>query len=110
MCAIQKSDCAKPTVRYLLHARISNFLPAHDMAPTLDDEEAGVMGLTQVEPSPVDETTEYNGGYFPAEEQREKAEELELARRTTTTLGLGASHGPVWWCASRHRYTCRTRD
>ena len=82
---------------------------AHDMAPQpppalplLDDEEAGVMGLTEVEPSPVEETpNEFKEGYFPVDEKSEGQQEFGLPRRTTTTLGLGGSHGPVWWCTSR---------
>lgn len=73
--------------------------------PTLSNDEAGVMGLTEVEPSPVDETpAEFKEGYFPANgaESADGREEFGLPRRTTTTLGLGGSHGPVWWC------TCRT--
>lgn len=68
--------------------------------PTLDDEEAGVMGLTEVEPSPVDETpSEFKEGYFPsASTEKDGREDYGLPRRTTTTLGLGGSHGPVWWC------------
>lgn len=74
--------------------------------PTLDDEEAGVMGLTEVEPSPVDETpAEFKEGYFPSTSENgsgsaDGREEFGLPRRTTTTLGLGGSHGPVWWCTS----------
>lgn len=77
--------------------------------PTLSDEEAGVMGLTEVEPSPVDETpAEYKDGYFPIQSDSERGtgddksgkEEFGLPRRTTTSLGLGGSHGPVWWCMS----------
>ena len=70
--------------------------------PTLSDDEIGVMGLTEIEPSPVDETpAEFQEGYFPSNLDNgvENAqEEFELPRRTTTTLGLGGSHGPVWWC------------
>ena len=76
--------------------------------PTLSDEEAGVMGLMEVEPSPVDETpAEFKEGYFPSPSDNERAdgsdsgkEEFGLPRRTTTSLGLGGSHGPVWWCTS----------
>lgn len=68
--------------------------------PTLDDEDAGVMGLTEVEPSPVDETpSEFQQGYFPStDDMKDTQQEFGLPRRTTTTLGLGGSHGPVWWC------------
>lgn len=70
--------------------------------PALSDDETGMMGLTEVEPSPVDETpTEFKGGYFPSNldnDVENAKEKFELPRRTTTTLGLGGSHGPVWWC------------
>lgn len=62
------------------------------------------MGLTEVEPSPVDETpSEFQEGYFSGatKEKEGHEEERGLPRRTTTTLGLGGSHGPVWWCKSR---------
>jgi hypothetical protein len=73
--------------------------------PTLSSDEAGVMGLTEVEPSPVDETpAEYKDGYFPdsrssPEDHNSGAENFSAPKRSTT-LGLGISHGPVWWCTS----------
>ncbi|KAF1365553.1 hypothetical protein EJ07DRAFT_151039 [Lizonia empirigonia] len=81
-------------------------LPAQ---PPLSD--AGVMGLTEVEPSPIDETpAEFKDGYFApagahdADAQRGH-DEFGLPRRTTTTLGLGGSHGPVWWLTRIHKYS-----
>ncbi|KAJ4339564.1 hypothetical protein N0V95_007754 [Ascochyta clinopodiicola] len=79
--------------------------------PTLSDEEAGVMGLTEVEPSPVDETpAEFKDGYFPSKPDSGGAsgdapEEFGLPRRTTTSLGLGGSHGPVWWLTRIQKYS-----
>lgn len=59
--------------------------------PPVADEEAGVMGLTEVEPSPVEETpAEFKEDYFP---------EPEKAQRTST-LGLG-NHGPAYYRMSR---------
>ncbi|XPS73306.1 hypothetical protein M3J09_005456 [Ascochyta lentis] len=79
--------------------------------PTLSDEEAGVMGLTEVEPSPVDETpAEFKDGYFPSKAENGEGstnvqEEFGLPRRTTTSLGLGGSHGPVWWLTRIQKYS-----
>ncbi|KAF2623596.1 hypothetical protein BU25DRAFT_400674 [Macroventuria anomochaeta] len=76
--------------------------------PMLRDEEAGVMGLTEVEPSPVDETpAEFKEGYFPSagNGERDGQEEFGLPRTTTTTLGLGGSHGPVWWLTRLQKYS-----
>ncbi|KAL5382706.1 hypothetical protein PMIN06_009464 [Paraphaeosphaeria minitans] len=66
---------------------------APDMAPMADDE-AGVMGLTQVEPSPVEDTpNEYKDGYFPP---------AQSAR--ATTLGLG-NHGPGYYLTRIQQYS-----
>lgn len=55
--------------------------------PLVADAEQGVMGLTQVEPSPVEETPiEFKEGYFPP---------AQAAR--ASTLGLG-NHGPAYYC------------
>ena len=60
--------------------------------PTVADEESGVMGLTEVEPSPVEETpAEFKEGYFPA------------SSPPASTLGLG-TRGPAYYrtfCAFR---------
>lgn len=81
--------------------------------PTLTDEEAGVMGLTEVEPSPVDDTPiELRDGYFPSTSSPGNGEAQESfgpgfgAPKRTTTLGLGGSHGPVWWCTCLLLFVC----
>lgn len=52
--------------------------------PPVADEESGVMGLTEVEPSPVEETpAEFKEDYFPSPPPK------------TSTLGLG-NHGPAF--------------
>ena len=57
----------------------------NDLPPVADDE-SGVMGLTEVEPSPVEETpAEFKEDYFPSP-----------AASRTTTLGLG-NHGPAYY-------------
>ncbi|KAJ4349770.1 uncharacterized protein N0V89_008388 [Didymosphaeria variabile] len=62
--------------------------------PPLGDDESGVMGLTQVEPSPVEETPiEFKEGYFPPEQ----------ASRATT-LGLG-NHGPAYYLTRIQKYS-----
>lgn len=54
--------------------------------PSVADEDSGVMGLTEVEPSPVEETPiEFKEGYFPP----------KPASRATT-FGLG-NHGPAYY-------------
>ncbi|KAJ4307405.1 hypothetical protein N0V94_009734, partial [Neodidymelliopsis sp. IMI 364377] len=80
--------------------------------PTLSDGEAGVMGLTEVEPSPVNETpAEYRDGYFPdarsSPEDKNGAEDFGAPKRATT-LGLGSSHGPVWWLSRIQKYSSYT--
>jgi hypothetical protein len=68
--------------------------------PPIEDEEAGVMGLTEVDPSPVEETpVEYKEkSYFPDQKQGESwgpgADELK--RSETLGLRLG-DHGTIWW-------------
>lgn len=72
---------------------------APDLPPVADDDDAGVMGLTQVDPSPVDETPlEYKDGYFPP---------AQASR--ATTLGLG-NHGPAYYRASACVVACTERD
>jgi hypothetical protein len=57
--------------------------------PSVADEESGVMGLTEVEPSPVEETpAEFKEGYFPASSPPSSTR--------TSTLGL-VSHGPAYY-------------
>ena len=51
---------------------------------------SGVMGLTEVEPSPVEETpAEFKEDYFPPT--------LSSPPPQTSTLGLG-NHGPAYYC------------
>jgi hypothetical protein len=64
--------------------------------PPIEDEEAGVMGLTEVDPSPVEETPiEYReNSYFPDQKQGEGWGGV----KRTGTLGLNlGDHGTVWW-------------
>lgn len=63
--------------------------------PPVADEESGVMGLTEVDPSPVEETpAEFKEGYFPASSPSPSTR--------TSTLGLG-NHGPAYYRTfSRH--------
>ncbi|KAF2444690.1 hypothetical protein P171DRAFT_454499 [Karstenula rhodostoma CBS 690.94] len=66
---------------------------APDLPPVADDD-TGVMGLTQVDPSPVEETPlEYKEGYFPP---------AQAAR--ATTLGLG-NHGPAYYLTRIQKYS-----
>ncbi|ORX92703.1 hypothetical protein BCR34DRAFT_594832 [Clohesyomyces aquaticus] len=64
-----------------------------DLPPTPDGGE-GLMGLTNVEPSPVEETpAEFKEDYFPATEPQR-----------TSTLGLG-NHGPAYYLSRIQRYS-----
>ncbi|KAF2727682.1 hypothetical protein EJ04DRAFT_517103 [Polyplosphaeria fusca] len=64
------------------------------LPPPTPDAEAGVMGLTEVEPSPVEETpVEFKGDYFPT-----------ATTNRTSTLGLG-NHGPVYYLSRVQRYS-----
>lgn len=61
-----------------------------DGPPETPDVGAEVLGLTEVEPSPVDETPiEFKEGYFPATSPRSNSP-------TTSLLGLG-THGPAYY-------------
>jgi hypothetical protein len=68
--------------------------------PPFDDDES-VIGLTEVDPSPVDDTpAEYlEKGYFPDEEPRGGGETEEMKGiRRTNTLGLRlGDRGAAWW-------------
>ena len=65
-----------------------------DRPPVTPDLEEGVMGLTQVEPSPVEETpAEFKEDYFPSTSSEPKR---------TSTLGLG-NHGAAWYRKYPHR-------
>lgn len=84
--------------------------------PPIDDDEAGVMGLMEVDPSPVEETpVEYKEkSYFPEQQKSGNGEESEEMRgiRRVNTLGLRlGDHGPAWWrtfCLSNQSSLCTT--
>ncbi|KAF1978523.1 hypothetical protein BU23DRAFT_525235 [Bimuria novae-zelandiae CBS 107.79] len=62
--------------------------------PPVADEEGGVMGLTEVEPSPVEETpAEFKEGYFPP-----------APTTSATTFGLG-NHGPAYYLTRVQKYS-----
>jgi len=69
--------------------------------PPIEDDEAGLMGLTEVDPSPVEDTpAEYKAdSYFPDQERPEGGETKEMQGiRRMNTLGLRlGDHGPAWW-------------
>jgi hypothetical protein len=81
--------------------------------PPKEDPEAGVMGLTEVDPSPVEETPiEYHEkSYFPDQTQGESWGPGAGGVKRTGTLGLKlGDHGVVWWrkCTSRYSATYRS--
>jgi hypothetical protein len=62
-----------------------------DDLPPMPEEGEGVMGLLEVDPSPVEETpVEFKEGYFPDIESKPRAP------TRTSTLGLG-NHGPAYY-------------
>ena len=64
----------------------ANMADKHSDLPPPPEDVEGVMGLTEVEPSPVEETpAEFKEDYFP---------ESQPAR--TSTLGLG-NHGLAYY-------------
>ena len=68
--------------------------------PPIDDDEAGVMGLTEVDPSPVEETPiEYKEkSYFPDQQQGESWGPGADGVKRSGTLGLRlGDRGVVWW-------------
>ena len=69
--------------------------------PPVEDEEMGVMGLTEVDPSPVDTPEELKViQYFPVPDEERPEKETEEMRgiRRMNTLGLRlGDHGPAWW-------------
>ena len=71
--------------------------------PSVEDEEIGVMDLTEVDPSPVEDTpAEYKEkSYFPDQERQDgETEEIRGIRRMNT-LGLRlGDHGTAWWRTS----------
>tara|TARA_R110002003_G_scaffold121_37_gene10958 strand:- start:24102 stop:25118 length:1017 start_codon:yes stop_codon:yes gene_type:complete len=73
--------------------------------PPIEDEDAGIMGLTEVDPSPVEETPfEYKEkSYFPDQQQGESWGPGADGAKRTGTLGLRlGDHGVVWWCTFLH--------
>jgi hypothetical protein len=59
-----------------------------DNPPETPDGAEGLMGLTEVEPSPVEETpAEFKDDYFPPQQPQGSR---------TSTLGLG-NHGPAYY-------------
>lgn len=88
-------------------------MAGRDELPPVEDEEAGVMGLTEVEPSPVEETPiEYKEkSYFPDQQRYGngngdgETEEINGIRRMNT-LGLRlGDHGTAWWRMSALKYS-----
>ncbi|KAL5120714.1 hypothetical protein ACEQ8H_001463 [Pleosporales sp. CAS-2024a] len=81
----------------------------HDApVPPTHDVEAGVMGLMQVDPSPVEETPiEYRDqSYFPDPSQGESWGPGASGVKRAGTLGLAlGDHGPVWWFTRTQRYS-----
>jgi succinate dehydrogenase/fumarate reductase cytochrome b subunit len=79
--------------------------------PPLEDEEMGVMGLTQVDPSPVEDTpAEFKeNSYFPDQERPEKETEEMRGIRRMNTLGLRlGDHGTAWWLLRIQKYSSYT--
>lgn len=67
------------------------------------DDDASVIGLTEVDPSPVDTPPEYREkSYFPDQERPEGGETEEMRGvRRMNTLGLRlGERGPAWWRTS----------
>lgn len=88
------------------HQTFSN-MEANPDLPPIDDEEAGVMGLMEVDPSPVEETpVEYQDkSYFPSQDGNEAIRNIQR----TGTLGLRlGDHGTAWWrmCPSNSIKKC----
>lgn len=72
------------------------------------------MGLTEVDPSPVEETPiEYKEkSYFPEQGSSGSRIESEEARgiRRMNTLGLRlGDHGPAWWRAYHYPHYIHSR-
>ncbi|KAH7077526.1 hypothetical protein BKA63DRAFT_267267 [Paraphoma chrysanthemicola] len=76
--------------------------------PPIEDDDVGVLGLTEVDPSPVEETpAEYKEkSYFPDQQQGESWGPGADGVKRTGTLGLRlGDHGVVWWLTRTQRYT-----
>ncbi|KAF1942771.1 hypothetical protein EJ02DRAFT_344711 [Clathrospora elynae] len=87
-------------------------MDANPDLPPVEDEEAGVMGLLEVDPSPVEQTPiEYKEkSYFP-DQQRDGEGETEETRgvRRMNTLGLRlGDHGTAWWLLRIQKYSSYT--
>ncbi|KAI4626198.1 uncharacterized protein J4E87_004698 [Alternaria ethzedia] len=80
--------------------------------PPVEDEEMGVMGLTEVDPSPVDTPEELKvNQYFPVPDEERPEKETEEMRgiRRMNTLGLRlGDHGPAWWLLRIQKYSSYT--
>ena len=91
---------------YSYHCMYPHTRPSHSMAektpelPPIADDDSSLMGLTHVEPSPVDETpVEFKQDYFTPTTADSAAPSLS----PSTTLGLG-NHGPAYYRMSlQHR-------
>jgi hypothetical protein len=73
--------------------------------PPIEDDDMGVMGLTEVDPSPVEDTPmEFREkSYFPDQERPEKETEEMRGIRRMNTLGLRlGDHGAAWWRMSTY--------
>ncbi|KAH7400821.1 hypothetical protein DE146DRAFT_654062 [Phaeosphaeria sp. MPI-PUGE-AT-0046c] len=76
--------------------------------PPIEDVEAGVMGLTEVDPSPVEETPiEYREkSYFPDQQQGESWGPGASGVKKPGTLGLKlGDHGAIWWLTRTQKYS-----
>ncbi|EUC43935.1 hypothetical protein COCMIDRAFT_6714 [Bipolaris oryzae ATCC 44560] len=75
------------------------------------DDDGSVIGLTEVDPSPVDTPPEYREkSYFPDQERPEGGETEEMRGiRRMNTLGLRlGERGPAWWLLRTQKYSSYT--
>ena len=79
--------------------------------PPVEDEEMGVMGLTQVDPSPVEDTPmEFREkGYFPEQERPEKETEDTSFAWLISAIFSVASFCPAH-CGDRGAISDSNRD
>ncbi|KAF2852281.1 hypothetical protein T440DRAFT_446869 [Plenodomus tracheiphilus IPT5] len=79
--------------------------------PPVEGEEAGVMGLMEIDPSPIEETPiQYKeSSYFPSQgsPNGESDEARGIRRMNTLGLRLG-DHGPAWWLLRIQKYSSYT--
>ena len=67
-----------------------------------DNRRESVLGLQELEPSPVEETPlGSKEGYFPDTQDTEK---LAQPKRTNT-LGLSGGHSSIWWLSRIQKYS-----